>query len=104
MRKITEQEFGLIKKKLRWAAPFAVAPRVGRHIAIVTKIDSCKSYEQYKKIVRAEHPPIKNSLADRVSDLERRVASLEEARERTKTQLALELNEGAYERRSVPRN
>lgn len=74
---ITEEEFRNIKSKLRWSKPNLVAKRVGRHLAIVTKIAACKDFDEYERIKRAEHPPVKNSLGDRVADLEVRVSRLE---------------------------
>lgn len=100
VQKVTEDEFRLIKSKLRYSNPVRVATQVGRHLAIVVKVDSSKNYQQYRAIVKAEHPPVKNSIANRVSELEQnqqqltmRVDALEQNRERDRSQLALDLNE-----------
>ncbi len=74
---ITEDEFRLIKSKLLMADALSVSYIVGRHLAIVTKVGACKTFADYERIKKAEHPPVKNSLADRVADLERRVHALE---------------------------
>lgn len=72
---ITEDEFRLIKKKIEESGPdfdaWAIGYSVGRGNAKISIIASCKTYEDYKRISKAEHPPVKNSLADRVSELER---------------------------------
>jgi len=86
--KVIDSEFRLIKSKLRWHNPYHVAGEVGRSVAIVLKVKACRDFDEYEKLVRAEHPPVKNSLADRVSDLEVRVDFLE----RSKTYSAYELN------------
>lgn len=75
---ITEQEFRDIKSALRHDHVVEVARRFNRHLAIVTKISTCPNYERYRAIVKAEHPPVRNSLGDRVSDLEERVTRLEQ--------------------------
>lgn len=88
-KKITEDEFRLIKNKLSWGRnPRLVAREVGRSFAKVSIISTCKNFKEYELIKEAEHPPIKNSLADRVTDLEHRVDALE----RGSTQLAFDLN------------
>lgn len=90
--KVTEDEFRLIKSKLRHQQPHIVAHQVDRHLAIVVKIQSSRNYDEYKAIVAAEHPPIKNSLADRVTELEHRVDALEQDRQRDRSQLAFDLH------------
>lgn len=89
---IREDEYRAIKKKLWLFSPLTVSRHFGRHLATVTKIAASKSFEHYKVIVRAEHPPTKNSLAGRFEALENRVAVLEQERERDKTEKVLELN------------
>lgn len=89
---ITEDEYRGIKSRLISFSPLTVATHFGRHLATVTKIAASRSYEHYKTIVRAEHPPVKNSLANRVEALEDRVTLLEQERQRDKTEKALELN------------
>jgi len=74
---ITEQEFSDIKSALRHEPVTEVARRFGRHLATVTKISTCPNYERYRAIVKAEHPPVRNSLGDRVSDLEERMTRVE---------------------------
>lgn len=69
--KVTEDEFDNIKSKLRWSEPRFVAQRVKRHLAIVLKVQAARSYQEYQDISKAEHPPTKNSLGDRVAELER---------------------------------
>lgn len=81
-RPVTQEEFTLMKRQLRWMKPERVAIKVQRHIAIVLKAQASKDYEHYKRIVRAEHPPIKNSLADRVSQLEEDIEKLRKEVER----------------------
>lgn len=96
-RKVTQDEFNLIKTKLRFQKPQQVAREVQRHIAIVLKAQASKSYQQYREISKAEHPPIKNSLADRVGELEnwrkQEVDPHLSQVQRGRTQMALELNE-----------
>jgi phosphoenolpyruvate carboxylase len=95
---INEREFRDIKSVLRHDHPVEVARRFGRHLAIVEKINSCLNFDRYRAIVKAEHPPIKRSLTDRVEILEHshqllagRVDVLEE---RLKTQRASVLFHG----------
>lgn len=76
-KKITEQEFSDIKSALRHDHIVEVARRFNRHIAIVTKISTCTDYEKYRAISKAEHPPVRNSLGDRVTDLEERMDRVE---------------------------
>lgn len=90
--KVTHEEFDLVKKKLRWHRPITVSEMVGRGLAVILKIQACKSFDQYKKLVAAEHPPQTSSLTARVEAVERRVTVLEEDRERGKSEKALELN------------
>jgi hypothetical protein len=101
---ITEEEFRLIKSKLdelryerltqaeRKAR--VVGFMVGRSEAKVSIIESCETFDDYKRISKAEHPPVRNSLAARVKELERRMDAHDEAHEREKTQqLSLLYNE-----------
>lgn len=91
-KRITEDEYRTIKSKLRWYRPHTVARHLRRHIATVLKVQASRDYDHYKKLVAAEHPPVKNSIANRVELLETRVTKLEEGRERDRTEKALELN------------
>lgn len=74
---ITEQEFSDIKSALRHDHVMEVSRRFNRHLAIVTKIGTCPNFERYKAISKAEHPPVRNSLGDRVSDVEDRLTKVE---------------------------
>lgn len=101
---ITEDEFRFIKSKLEEGklhnkegeeAARAIGYMVGRSFAKVSIIASCKNYEEYKQISRAEHPPVKNSLRDEIEEIKRRVDSLEqwaEAEQRIKTGEAYQAN------------
>jgi hypothetical protein len=105
---ITEDEFRLIKSRLEEKskeggkqserAAWAIGHMVGRSAAKVSIIQACEDFEMYKAISKAEHPPVKNSLADRVTELERvqgktleRVDALEERNGLTQTSLLEEV-------------
>lgn len=98
---ITEDEFRLIKSKIQERAlfpsrdPRRITEVTGRSMAKIAIIAACKDFEQYQRISKAEHPPVKNSLGDRVAELERRVDvlyTLTEPEQRKQTELALEVN------------
>jgi hypothetical protein len=91
---VTEDEFRAIQSQLTVNDPVTVMIMSGRCLAVVQKIAASKDFDEYKRIVRAEHPPVKNSLADRVTELERvqgqilgRVDALEERNGLTQTSL-----------------
>jgi hypothetical protein len=91
---ITEDEFRTIQSQLTVNDPVTVMIMSGRCLAVVQKIGASKDFDEYKRIVRAEHPPVKNSLADRVTELERnqenilnRVVALEDRNGLTQTSL-----------------
>jgi hypothetical protein len=81
VKRITEDEFRNIKRQIEEAGPdfdaYSVGYKAGRGPAKISIIAACKTFEEYKRISKAEHPPVKNSLADRVTELERRVDALE---------------------------
>jgi hypothetical protein len=80
---ITEDEFRLIKSQVKEAGPdfdaYALGYKAGRGIAKISIIAACKDFEEYKRISKAEHPPVKHSLRDEIDELKGRVDRLEDA-------------------------
>lgn len=74
---VTEDEFRTIQSQLTVNDPVTVMILSGRCLAVVRKIAASKDFDEYKRIVRAEHPPVKNSLRDEIDDLRMRVEILE---------------------------
>ena len=104
---ITKEEFRLIKSKLKdvWGLQrnvAVVAKEVGRSKAKVSIIASCKTFEEYETIKWAEHPPVKNSLANRVEELERwrkeEVDPYLSHEQRGRTQKVFDLHGGEHDR------
>lgn len=99
---IKEDEFRLIKSKLEERAMFPdkdtrrITEVTGRSMAKISIIAACKDFVEYQRISKAEHPPVKNSLGDRVAELERwrkeEVDPYLSHLQRGRTQMAAELN------------
>jgi hypothetical protein len=84
---ITEAEFRAIQSQLTVNDPVTVMILSGRCLAVVRKIAASKDFDEYKRIVRAEHPPVKHSLRDEIDDLKLRVDRLEDIVENHQTTL-----------------
>lgn len=69
MKRLDEQTFKQAKKWLRIQSAKRVANRFDLHESTVLNIRGCKNFDEYKEIVKAEHPPVQFSLRDEVLDL-----------------------------------
>lgn len=71
MSKITAQDFKRVKKMTWWKGARRTALAENLHLSTVLNIKSCRDYEEYEELKRAEHPPTVDSLKDRVLELHR---------------------------------
>lgn len=69
MTKVTELEFGKIKKQLRFSSKGSVAYYAKRSLKTVDQIGASKTYSDYQATVKAQHPEINYSLAADVISL-----------------------------------
>lgn len=72
MKRLDDLTFRMIKKELHWYTP-PVAVAVKNHVGLKTvlQVKGSKDFEEYQAQTRAQHPPVKYSLADDVLDLHR---------------------------------
>lgn len=71
-KRIEPESFKAMKTWLHMGErPRAIASRYDVHLSTVLNIKGCKNYEEYREIVKAEHPPVKYSLRDEVMELHR---------------------------------
>lgn len=80
VKPISEDEFWLIKKRMEEnpdANAWAIGYASGRGIAKISIIAACKDFDEYERIKKAEHPPVKHSLRDEIEDIKRRLDTLE---------------------------
>jgi len=73
MSKVTFQEFKDIKKYLWVHSAKATARKFDRHLSTIINIKGCKNFVDYEELVKSEHKPTKDSLADRVFELHKMV-------------------------------
>lgn len=66
MRKIDEHTFKRVKKWLRIQPAKSVAKRFDLHESTVLNIRGSRNFNEYREMVKAEHPPIKFSLKEEV--------------------------------------
>ncbi len=73
MKRISEQQFKQIKGSIWrfYESPRLLAKKFDIHLSTVLNIKGCRNYEEYRDLVKAEHPPTKYSLADDVLELHR---------------------------------
>ena len=71
--KINAETFKQIKRLTRLHRTQTVARKTGLHPSTVINIRGCRNYVEYRELVRAEHPPLKYSLAADVLEIHRRV-------------------------------
>lgn len=61
-RNVTKSEFSNIKRKLRFNNNYQAAVVIfERSLATITRIDQAKNYDEFKRLVRAEHPPLRET-------------------------------------------
>ncbi len=71
MKRIDEREFREVKKYLRWHGVKRTAMAYDLHESTIYSIKGAKDFADYRRGVKAEHPPVMDSLADRVLELHR---------------------------------
>lgn len=71
--KVTFQEFKDIKKYLWVHTTKSTARKFDRHLSTIINIKGCRNYIDYEELVKSEHQPTKDSLADRVLELHKMV-------------------------------
>lgn len=69
MSKITEQQFKHIKGGFIWRTAGQLAAKHDISYKTAVQIKASKDYDMYREQVKAQHPEIKYSLADNVTDL-----------------------------------
>ena len=74
MKKLTEVDFKKIKRS-RWITPSPkeAAKKFGVSLKTVLQVRGSKNYQQYQEQNKAQHPPVKYSIADNVKDLHAKV-------------------------------
>ncbi len=74
IRKITPEYFAEVKQSIRWNWSMKkVAAKHGISLSTVLNIKGCRNYQEYRELVKSEHQPVKNSLADRLIALHKTV-------------------------------
>lgn len=71
MKKIDQHTFKQIRKWLRVSTVKSVARRFDLHESTILNIRGSRTFEEYREVVKAEHPPIKYSLAEDILSLHR---------------------------------
>lgn len=75
--KITQQIFEWVKDDLKLSNHYVVSRAHDLSLKTILQIDMSKSYEQYVNMSRAQHPPVKYSLADDVLALHKKLLNRE---------------------------
>lgn len=71
MKKVDQHTFKQVKVWLRLRPAKAVARKFDLHESTVLNIRGCRNFDEYREQVKAEHPPIKYSLAEDVYEIHR---------------------------------
>ena len=71
--KVTFDEFKDIKKHLWVHTAKSTANKFDRHLSTIINIKGCKNFVDYEELVKSEHQPTQDSLADRVYELHKMV-------------------------------
>lgn len=77
MKKVDEHTFKQARKWLIISTAKSVAHRFDLHESTVLNIRGSKNYAEYREMVKAEHPPVKYSLAEDVMKLHRTLFDLD---------------------------
>lgn len=68
-REVTKTEFYTIKRKLRFNKNYQAASVIfGRSLATVTRVGQAKNYDEFKRLVKAEHPPLRETTIGKKFD------------------------------------
>lgn len=72
-KRVDEDTFNLIKRKLIFSRPRSVAAKVGVSLKTVLQVKGSKTLKEYKDQCRAQHPPQEFSLAQEIMNCHRKM-------------------------------
>ena len=77
--KVTDELFKQLKDELRYSDPLTVAIKNRMSVKTILQVKGATTYQEYEAMKKAQHPPTKFSIPERLDSIEIKIEQLLEA-------------------------